>query len=109
MRMNVKETWTEKHRNVARKTFLEGGWTQKETSILVGRMLVNVKHANLRKAQKGTGCSTVQNGTKSARNFLRPSESGSKRRERRRKSGSDKEVSSRILAAKASGKEETSE
>ena len=23
--------WTEKHRNVARKIFSEGGWTQKET------------------------------------------------------------------------------
>ena len=25
----MKENWTEKHRNVARKIFLEGGWTQK--------------------------------------------------------------------------------
>ena len=25
----VKENWTEKHRNVSRKIFLEGGWTQK--------------------------------------------------------------------------------
>ena len=25
----VKENWTDKHRNVARKIFLEGGWTQK--------------------------------------------------------------------------------
>ena len=25
----VKENWTEKHRNVARKIFLEGGWTHK--------------------------------------------------------------------------------
>ena len=29
MRQNVKENWTEKHRNVASKIFLEGGWTQK--------------------------------------------------------------------------------
>ena len=29
MRKKVKENWTEKHRNVARKIFLEGGWTQK--------------------------------------------------------------------------------
>ena len=28
----VKENWTEKHRNVARKIFLEGGWTQKRRS-----------------------------------------------------------------------------
>ena len=28
-RKKVKENWTEKHRNVAGKIFLEGGWTQK--------------------------------------------------------------------------------
>ena len=29
LRKKVKEHWTEKHRSVARKIFLEGGWTQK--------------------------------------------------------------------------------
>ena len=29
MRKKAKGVWTEKHRNVARKIFLEGGWTQK--------------------------------------------------------------------------------
>ena len=29
LREKVKDNWTEKHRNVARKIFLEGGWTQK--------------------------------------------------------------------------------
>ena len=29
LRKNVRENWTEKHRNVAKKIFLEGGWTQK--------------------------------------------------------------------------------
>ena len=29
MRKKVKENWTETHRNVTRKIFLEGGWTQK--------------------------------------------------------------------------------
>ena len=29
LRKKVRENWTEKHRNVARKIFLEGGWTQK--------------------------------------------------------------------------------
>ena len=29
LRKNVKENWTEKHRNVARKIFLEGGWARK--------------------------------------------------------------------------------
>ena len=29
LRKKTKEVWTEKHRNVARKLFLEGGWVQK--------------------------------------------------------------------------------
>ena len=29
LRKNVRENWAEKDRNVARKIFLEGGWTQK--------------------------------------------------------------------------------
>ena len=29
LRQKVKENWTEKHRTVARKIFLAGGWTQK--------------------------------------------------------------------------------
>ena len=29
LRKKVEENWTEKHRSVARKIFLEGGWTQK--------------------------------------------------------------------------------
>ena len=29
LRKKVKGVWTEKHRNLARKIFLEGGWTQK--------------------------------------------------------------------------------
>ena len=29
LRKKVRENWTEKHHNVARKIFLEGGWTQK--------------------------------------------------------------------------------
>ena len=29
LRKKVRENWTEKHRNVARKIFLEGGWAQK--------------------------------------------------------------------------------
>ena len=29
MRKKTKEGWTEKHRNVVRKLFLEGGWVQR--------------------------------------------------------------------------------
>ena len=31
LRKKVRESWTEKHRNVARKIFLEEGWTQKKS------------------------------------------------------------------------------
>ena len=41
----VKEKWTEKHRDVARKIFLEGGWTKTDCSILFGRMSINAKLA----------------------------------------------------------------
>ena len=30
LRKNTKEDWSEKHRNVARKLVLEGGWVQKK-------------------------------------------------------------------------------
>ena len=64
LRKKVRENWTEKHRNVARKMFLEGGWTQKKDySTLDGRMLVSAKLARWRKAQKSTGPTTVRNGT----------------------------------------------
>ena len=44
VRNKEKGYWTEKHRNVARKIFSEGGWTQKKNySILSGRTTVSVK------------------------------------------------------------------
>ena len=59
----MKENWTEKHRNVTTKIFLEGGWTQKFD--IIGRTPVNVKLAKKRKAQRSTGSTSAQNGTKS--------------------------------------------
>ena len=41
-RKKTKEVWNEKHRNVARKLFLEGCWVQKRL-FDIGRMKVNVK------------------------------------------------------------------
>ena len=54
LRKKVRDNWTEKHHNVAKKIFLVGG-----------RIPVNVKLARKRKEQKSTGCTTAQNGTKS--------------------------------------------
>ena len=59
-RKKERENWTEKHRIVARKIFLEGGWTQKEAySILAGRISVSDKSSRWRKAQKDTDSTTV--------------------------------------------------
>ena len=44
---------------------------KRDYSILAGRMLVNVKHVNWRKSQMSTGCTTVQNVTKSGGRFRR--------------------------------------
>ena len=68
-----------------------------------GRMLVNVMHAYWRKAQKGTGCTTVQNGTKSGERFRRPSDGGSKGENVEERVEVARRVSSRTLSVKASG------
>ena len=105
LRQKVKENWTEKHRNVARKIFLEGGWTKqrRDYSMLIGRISVNVKHARRRKAQKSTGSTTAQNGTKSDERFQRFSGSWSKKQEPQRRSGSGKEVLLNILSVEVNG------
>ena len=51
LRKKTKEEWTEKHRNVARKSVLEGG-CRKDSSTFVGQMKVSAKHVRRRKAQK---------------------------------------------------------
>ena len=66
-------------------------------------MKVTLKPVRRREVQKSTGFTTVQHGTRSGGRFRRPSESGSKRQELERKSGSGKEVSSRTLSVKANG------
>ena len=66
-------------------------------------MKVSVKFATWSKAQKSTGFFNVENGRKPGGRFRRPSESGTNKRERRRKSGSGKELSSRTLSLKANG------
>ena len=65
LRKKVRENWTEKHRNVTRKIFSEGRWTQKRLFDKLPRR---------RKAQRSTGSTTVQNGTKSDGRFQRFSE-----------------------------------
>ena len=79
-------------------TGLQDNWFWKDvgcredSSTLVGEMKVSAKHVTRRKAQRSTGSTTAQNGTRSDVRSQRLSVSGSKKRELRRKSGSGKEV-----------------
>ena len=61
-----------------------------------------------RKAQKSTGFTIAQNGTRSDGRSQRPSESGSKKRELQRRSESGKKVLLCILSVKAHGTGATS-
>ena len=79
-----------------------------QSLLYIGWMKVSLKPDTRRKAQKSTGSATAQNGTKSGGRFQKPSESGSKKREPQKRSGSGKEVWSRILSVKANGIEATS-
>ena len=64
LRKTAKGGWTEKHRNVARKIFLEGGWTQKR---LFGVGRSDVSQCQACQVEEGTEkhrLYPVQNGTK---------------------------------------------
>ena len=52
LRKKVRENWTEKHRNVARQIFLEGGWTQK---ILFDTDWSDTSQCQACKKEEGTG------------------------------------------------------
>ena len=60
LRKKVRKKWTEKHHDVARKIFLEGGGRKRDCSILIGPTPVNVKPARERKEQKSTGYTTAR-------------------------------------------------
>ena len=86
---------------MARKIFLEGGWTQKRL-FDIGRIPVKVKLARKRKEQKSTGFSTAQNGTKSDERFQKFSGISSKKQELQR-SGSGKQVLLNIFSVEVNG------
>ena len=77
LRKKTKGDWTEKHRKVARKLLLEGGWVQQRL-FDVGRMKVSVKLVTKKKVQKSIGSTIVQNGKRSERRSHKLLESGSK-------------------------------
>ena len=80
---------------------------RRDSSILDGRMSVNVKLARKRKEQKSTGYTTAQNGTKSDGRFQKFSGSWSKKKEPQR-SGSGKEVLLNTFPVKVNGTRATS-
>ena len=108
LRKKVRENWTEKHHNVARKIFWKVDGRKRDCSILIGRTPVNVKPARKMKEQKCTGHATAQNGTKSDERFQKFSGSWSKKQEPQRRSGSGKEVLLNILSVEVNGTGATS-
>ena len=102
LRKKVRENLTEKHRNVARKIFLERGWTQQTNRHwMVGHQSVSClpDGGRHRKAQ----ASPLSGMARSEAIFRKASGSGSKSRKRRRKNGNGKDVWSRTLSVKADG------
>ena len=69
----------------------------------IGEMKVNAKLVTKRIVQKSTDFTIVQVGIKSGAKSQRLSESGSKKRERRGRNGSGKEVLVRIVLIKVNG------
>ena len=76
---------------------------KRDYSMWIGRISVNVKLARREKAQKNTGSTTAQNGTKSDERFQRFSGSWSKKQEPQRRSGSGTEVLLNILSVEVNG------
>ena len=89
----MKEDWTEEASKRCQKICIGRRLgAEKTLRHWLGQMKVSVKLVTKRKAQKSTGSTIAQNGTKSEGISQRPSESGSKKRECRSRSGSGKEV-----------------
>ena len=89
------------HRNVAKKIFLQGGWTQKMLFDLGWSDIRQCQACQMEEARKAQAFTTVWNRKVSA--------NGSKRRKRRRKNGSGKDEKSPTLSVKANGIEVISE
>ena len=79
LRKKTKEDWTEKHRHVARKLVLEGGWVQKKLFDIGWSDESECQAFHKEKAQKSTGSTIAQNGTRSDGRSQRPAESVSKK------------------------------
>ena len=109
LRKKVREDWTEKHRDVARKIFLEEGRTQTR---LFDIDWSDTSQCQACRLEKGTEkhivyhCSEWHEIRQKIPEAFRKWEQ--KSRERRRKSGSGKEVSSRTLSVKTNGTMATS-
>ena len=68
-RRTTKEEWTEKHRNVARKFFLERGWVQKRLFDTGWSDKSKCEACHKEESPESTGSTTAQNGTKSDKKF----------------------------------------
>ena len=103
LRKKVEENWTGEHRSAARKIFLEGGWTQKRLSDIgwVGyQSMSSLPGGGRHREAQAVPLPRMVPGEE---RYQRLSESGSKKREPQKRSGSGKEVLSRILSVRANG------
>ena len=109
MHKKVKETWTERHRNVAKKIFLEGGWTQKKLFCIGWTDISRCQACHMERRHKNaqalplSGMARSQAG--SPRGFQKV---GAESEDIQRKSGSGKGVLSRIFSVTVNGIEATS-
>ena len=72
LRKNVKENGTAKHRNVARKIFLEGGWTQKRLFDIGWSDVSQCQACQMEEGTEKQGFTTVRNGTQEGGRSQRP-------------------------------------
>ena len=87
LRKKTNEEWTEKHRNVAIKLVLGGGWVQKKL-FNIGWSDESESQACHKEEATEKHKIIAQNGTRLDGRSQRLSESGSKKREHQRRSGS---------------------
>ena len=108
LRRNAKGVWTGRHRNEARKIFLEGGWTQKRLFDFGWSDISQCQACQMEEGTEKHRLYRCPQWYEVRREIPKPSESWSKKQEPQRSFGSGKEVLLCILSVKANGTGATS-
>ena len=103
LRKKTKEDWTEKRRNVARKLVLEGGWVQKKLFDFGWSDESECQACHEEEGTEKHRLYRCQNGTRSDGRFQGIQKVGTKNENFKKRSGSGKEVLSRILSVRTNG------